>query len=98
LSPSSLRITDEVVEQRLHVRVELRVDVAGQETEVAVRQRHDRARQQDLPVALAALEGRGEREQRLAGAGLAGERHELTRSSISACRANTCSALRGQTP
>ncbi len=67
----------EVVPQRLHVGVELALDVAGEEADVAVPQRHDGAREVDLVVAPALLEGGGQRQERLAGAGAAGQRDEL---------------------
>ena len=67
----------EVVVERLHVGVELVADVTRQEAEVAVGQRHHRTGQHDLPVALPAFEGGGQREECLAGAGGAGEGDEL---------------------
>src|ERR1019366_3074643 len=71
----------EVVEDRLHPRVELLVDVAGQEANVAP-ERHDGARDEDPRVRSVfdrALQARCEREQRLARARLADESHETDR-------------------
>ena len=67
----------EVVVEGLHVGVEFVGDVPGEESEVAVGEGHDRPGEHDLPVTLPALERRRQGEERLAGAGGAGDRHEL---------------------
>ena len=81
----------EVVEDRLHPRVELLVDVARQEADVAP-ERHDGARDEHARVRAVldgALQARGEREQRLAGARLADERDEADRSRRAGGRARS---------
>ncbi len=68
----------EVVEDGLHPGVELLVDVAGEEADVAP-ERHDRTRHEHARVGAVfdgPLEAGGEREQRLAGAGLADQRDQ----------------------
>ena len=67
----------QVVVQRLHVRVELGGNVAGQIAQVAIAQRHRRPGQEDLPIGRTALQRRGQGQQRLARAGLAHQRHQL---------------------
>ena len=67
----------QVVVERLHVGIELVADVSRKETKVAVRERHHRAGQHDLPVALPAFESGGQREEGFSGAGRTGEGDEL---------------------
>ena len=67
----------EVVVEGLHVGIEFVGDVPGEESEVAVGEGHHRPGEHDLPVTLPALERCRQREERLAGAGGAGDRHEL---------------------
>ncbi len=67
----------QVVVERLHVGIELRLDVAGQVPDVLVGQRHHRAGHVDLAILLLVLECRGESEQGLAGARLPRDADEL---------------------
>ena len=67
----------QIVVERLHVRVELGLDVAGQKADVFVRERHHRPRHEDLAVLLLVLQRRGEGEQGLARARLARDADQL---------------------
>ena len=67
----------QIVIQRLHVGVELVRDISGQKSKVTIRQGNHRPGEQDLPILLAALQGRRQGQQGLAGPGRAGERDQL---------------------
>ena len=67
----------QVVVQRLHVGIELGLDVARQIAEIAIAQRHHRSSQQNLPIALPAFERRGQGQNRLSRSRRADQRDQL---------------------
>ena len=67
----------QIVVERLHVRIELLLDVAGQKAQVPIAQRHDRPGEQNLPIPLPAFQSRRERQQRFSRARRPRQRYQL---------------------
>jgi hypothetical protein len=88
----------QVIEKRLHIGIQLGLDIARQIAQILIGKRNHRTRQIDLAVALLHLQSGCQCQQGLAGPCLAAHGDQIDLQIHQSVQRKICSALRGKMP